>query len=329
MDKRGARSRWAAIGAACAVTLGGGGLFTASAATGTGERATFVAITPCRIMDTREGADNRGPRSTPIGPSETHTIPVLGTNGDCTIPADATSVALNVTALRSTSDSYLTVFPAGVTRPTASNLNWVAGQAPTPNAVTADLPADGRLSFFNLAGSVDVIADITGYYVDHHHDDRYYTKQQIDVALAEKQDAPAGQGFVILGIESFAEAKSTLASDWQVDFSALTITATSGAPCFNAPVDLPDGAIVTGFEVRYIDNDGASPVFLLRANRYAAGPNLTMAAGSPFVMSTAEQTFSTTTITSPNVDNGVFTYAVSICLIPNASLLGAKVTYTV
>lgn len=46
----------------------------------------------------------------------------------------------------------------------ASNLNWQAGQAPTPNAVTASLSADGALAFYNLAGTVDVLVDIVGYY---------------------------------------------------------------------------------------------------------------------------------------------------------------------
>ena len=36
------------------------------------------------------------------------------------------------------------------------------------------------MSFYNLAGTVNVGADIVGYYVDHTHDDRYYTKAQAD-----------------------------------------------------------------------------------------------------------------------------------------------------
>jgi hypothetical protein len=175
------RIRWAAIGAAVAVTLGAGGLMTASAAVSSGERATFTPITPCRVMDTRPAPDTRGPRSTPLVANDTHSIAVLGTNGDCAgIPTDATGVVMNVTVVNPTSSSFLTVFPQGATRPTASSLNWGANQSATPNAVTVDVPASGQVSFFNLAGTVNVIADIVGYYVDHNHDDRYYTKQQAD-----------------------------------------------------------------------------------------------------------------------------------------------------
>ena len=46
------RSRWAAIGAAVAVSLGAGTLFVASAADS--EPSSFVAVTPTRIVDTRE-----------------------------------------------------------------------------------------------------------------------------------------------------------------------------------------------------------------------------------------------------------------------------------
>ena len=47
------RSRWAAIGAAVAVTLGGGGLIGVSAS-GVGDSAALVAVDPVRILDTRQ-----------------------------------------------------------------------------------------------------------------------------------------------------------------------------------------------------------------------------------------------------------------------------------
>lgn len=157
------RSKWTALGAVVAVLAGGGSLLTASAA-GSSAASSFVPITPCRLFDTRAGSDNIGPRATPLGPDETHIAHVWGANGNCTVPAGATSVSLGVTVVNPTAASYLTVFPADATRPLASNLNWVAGQAPTPNAVTAPLSADGRMGLYNLAGTVDVLVDVVGYY---------------------------------------------------------------------------------------------------------------------------------------------------------------------
>ena len=52
-------------------------------------------------------------------------------------------------AIGPTASSYLTVYPGGSARPTASSLNWTTGQAPTPNAVTAAL---NGISGFDLGG---------------------------------------------------------------------------------------------------------------------------------------------------------------------------------
>jgi len=179
------RARLAAL-AAAAVVVGAVGLSGSSSATVTsGVRTVYVPTAPCRLMDTRSGPSNVGPRSTPLGPNETYATSARGTNGQCTIPAGAVAVAMNVTIANPTAASFLTVFPADVPRPLASSLNWIAGQAPTPNAVTSDLSADGRIAFYNNTGAVDLLADIVGYYEDHNFDDRYYTKPEVDAKVSD------------------------------------------------------------------------------------------------------------------------------------------------
>jgi hypothetical protein len=158
------RQRWAAIGAAVAVSLGGGATWVASAA-GSSPPSELITIVPCRLMDTRPGGDNVGPRSTPLGPNDTYVAVVRGTNGKCTIPTTATGVVMNVTVVNPTAASFLTVFPADADKPLASSLNYAPGQGPTPNGVTVSLSSDGAVAFFNPNGSVDVIADVVGYYV--------------------------------------------------------------------------------------------------------------------------------------------------------------------
>ena len=178
------RARWAAIGAAVAVSLGVGGVAVTNAVVSSGEKAVFIPITPCRLFDLRPAPDQVGTRGDPLGPGETYTEKVRGINGNCNIPADATAVAMNVTAVGGTADSFLTIWPSGVARPVASNLNWVPGAPPTPNKVDVKLSADGWIDLFNLAGQVSVLADVVGYYADHNHDDRYYTKAEIDAKLS-------------------------------------------------------------------------------------------------------------------------------------------------
>lgn len=155
------RTRWAALGAGLAVVVGSGGI-ALSGATNAEVTPSQTVISPCRIMDTRSGASNVGPRSTPMGTGETYSIQVTGTNGDCSIPDGTSGVAMNVTIVGPGAAGFLTVFP-GPTRPTASNLNYVAGQAPTPNLVQVALNASGQVSFFASGGPVHVIADVAGY----------------------------------------------------------------------------------------------------------------------------------------------------------------------
>lgn len=173
------RTRWAAIGAAVAVTLGAGGIGIVRATSPAGAVA-YVPITPCRLIDTRSSS-TVGTRVGPLGPTEAATFESYGTVGECTqVPAGATGLSLNVTATNATSPTFLTIYPNDQTRPRASSLNPVPGAPATPNAVITDLSPGGRFAIYNFAGTVDVIVDINGYFVDHDHDDRYYTEAEID-----------------------------------------------------------------------------------------------------------------------------------------------------
>ena len=160
--RTGWRSRWAAIGAAVAVTLGGGTvLHYAAAAPGDVVQTSFVPISPARILDTRPAPENVGGIAGPLVSGQTITFQVTGVAG---VPANASAVVMNVTVDKTTGPSFLTVFPAGVARPTASNLNWAAG-ATIPNLVTVKIGAGGQVSVYNLNGNAQVIADVAGYYV--------------------------------------------------------------------------------------------------------------------------------------------------------------------
>ena len=70
---------------------------------------------------------------------------------------------LNVTATDTSASSYLTAWPDGTGRPTASDPNWVAGET-VPNLAVVKLGDAGKLDLCNAAGSADVIIDITGWY---------------------------------------------------------------------------------------------------------------------------------------------------------------------
>jgi hypothetical protein len=101
-----------------------------------------------------------------MGAGQTQVVTVAGTTAADGVLATASAVVLNVTASQSTAPSFLTVFPAGVTRPTVSNLNFGA-QAPLQaiaNRVTVGVGISGQIDIYNLAGTVNVDVDVVGYY---------------------------------------------------------------------------------------------------------------------------------------------------------------------
>ena len=68
-----------------------------------------------------------------------------------------------MTVTDTTAPSFLTVWAAGQPRPTASNLNWPAGDT-RPNLVVAELAANGAISIYNQSGNTNVVADVVGYF---------------------------------------------------------------------------------------------------------------------------------------------------------------------
>lgn len=62
------------------------------------------------------------------------------------------------------SRSFITIYPGGVARPVASNLNVVAGGPPTPNLVIVKLGTGGKVQVFNNSESVHVILDVAGFF---------------------------------------------------------------------------------------------------------------------------------------------------------------------
>lgn len=163
------RSRWAAIGAAVAVTLGAGGIAVTSASDGA--PSSFVSITPARILDTRTGVGLEGPFTSPTPRvlQVTGTVPTADGPG-IVVPAGATGVVLNVTAVQPTADGFISVRPDGTPGPpTTSNLNFRTGDI-IPNAVTVALPSSGRIELtydaFGAPGpTTEVLVDVTGFYV--------------------------------------------------------------------------------------------------------------------------------------------------------------------
>jgi hypothetical protein len=158
-----ARSRWAGIGAAVAVSLGAGGVGLIAHAAAGSTASSFVSITPCRLFDTRSG-EAIGDRTTPLNADETFVRQVWGTNGNCVIPAAASAISYNLT-IPNGIDGYLTLYPADAARPAASSINPVTGQGVKVNGGIVGLSATGAVALYTLRGPLDAVLDITGYFM--------------------------------------------------------------------------------------------------------------------------------------------------------------------
>lgn len=122
-----------------------------------------MSLSPARVLETRSGlstVDGAFNAVGPVGPGQTLNVTVVGRAGLPLTGVDA--VVLNVTVAEPSTSGFVTVFPAGSPRPTASNLNFVAGQA-VPNLVIAKVGANGQVSLFNSSGSTQLIIDIVGW----------------------------------------------------------------------------------------------------------------------------------------------------------------------
>lgn len=118
----------------------------------------FHSLTPARILDTR-GTTGGLPGKVQAGTAIS--VQATGVGG---VPSSGVSaVVVNATATDATAASYLTVYPAGQSTPTASNLNFLAGQT-VPNLVVAKVGKAGKVDVFNAAGATHVVLDVVGWY---------------------------------------------------------------------------------------------------------------------------------------------------------------------
>ena len=135
--------RWQRMGAitvalSIAAAVGGVGAHVVAGTDAVGP-AAFTSVTPCRLVDTRQGAGVR---------VDDRTIR-LQITGRCGVPADAPAVALTVVATQAGSAGYVTAYPSASTPPLASVLNYDAGDTRANSTVLA-LSEQGQIDLYAL-----------------------------------------------------------------------------------------------------------------------------------------------------------------------------------
>ncbi|MFF1343406.1 PKD domain-containing protein [Streptomyces sp. NPDC058290] len=118
----------------------------------------YTPYGPTRLLDTRNGT---GAPQTKVAPYSSAHLKIGGNGG---IPAGVTAVVLNVTVTDTTSGGHVTAYADGDDKPTTSNVNFVPGQT-VPNLVIVPVGENGYVNLYNGGWeSVDLIADVTGYF---------------------------------------------------------------------------------------------------------------------------------------------------------------------
>lgn len=122
----------------------------------------LTGLLPTRYLDTRQADDTvtfdgEFQGIGPLAAGEFVEVPVAG-RGD--VPADASAVLVNLTAVTPDADGYLTLYPCGE-RPGTSTINYAAGQF-TPNGAIVPLSDTGSVCIYSLAAS-DVLLDVSGF----------------------------------------------------------------------------------------------------------------------------------------------------------------------
>ena len=138
----------------------------ARASTPAFSETAYVAITPCRIVDTRVGARlvANAVRTFYVR-GTTHFAPQGGKAGGCGVPDDATAAALSFTTIDSTGAGKLNAWPTGTTEPLNTTVSYTA--AKTTTAATVKLSAQGtdpHMTVRNSYAATHVVVDVVGYY---------------------------------------------------------------------------------------------------------------------------------------------------------------------
>ncbi len=124
----------------------------------------YTALSPARLADTRPGSptiDGLGAGTGALIQNGVLQVPVANRGG---LPVGgAGAVVLNVAITNPSTSTFLTVWPTGASRPTAANMNAVAGQT-LSNLVVAKVGSGGTVSIYNLAGTADVVVDVMGWF---------------------------------------------------------------------------------------------------------------------------------------------------------------------
>lgn len=120
----------------------------------------YYAISPCRVVDTRNANSVNGGPILSSGVTRNFAV-----RGNCGVPTTAKAVTMNVTVNQPSAPSHLTLWPSGGTMPTVSTINFTNADGALANGAIVPLStATQDLSAASCCANVHLILDVTGYF---------------------------------------------------------------------------------------------------------------------------------------------------------------------
>jgi len=184
------------------------------------QEATFVALQPCRIVDTRLAGGKMATNTTRSFRARGTTGFVLqgGKSGGCGIPTSATSITVTITAVSSTGHGFVRAWPFGGPVPTATILNTSNLINLSSGAVLTLGPSSGTFAFTigNYSSATHIVIDVGGYYA-----------AQIEGMVSPSGSIYSGGARLVSAVHN-STGNYTVTIDTDVTYCTPTVTAYSG-----------------------------------------------------------------------------------------------------
>lgn len=278
----------------------------------------YSPVSPCRIFDTRLYGGGAPPTNFAVrnyyvygsGP----TMTAQGGNpAGCFTPTgkgEPVGVSINLAAIAVSPIGHLRVYPYATTIPVASFLNYFsAGNVANSGLITTRYNFGRDIAVYNR-NTAHSFADVMGYFYAATFPSRTQTLSIPAEAFVSASGDPVSTSFGTGG----------------------AYPATAGSDAMVAPVQIPNGAIITGFTVWVVDNVAGSVSItlfkrLLNGNSFPSIGTVTSSGAS-----TAYQQLNSPTL-SAIVNNSTTGYVLRAYSSPwpgnsNLKIGGARVTYT-
>lgn len=124
---------------------------------------TFIAMTPCRVVDTRAAQGFSGAFGPPsLNANASRTFPIQSST-TCSIPSSALAYSFNVSVVPPGIVGYITIYPTGQALPLAATLtDTVQGNIQSNSAIVPG-GTNGSVDVY-AQNPTDLVIDINGYY---------------------------------------------------------------------------------------------------------------------------------------------------------------------